>query len=160
MADLRLQRRGEELEGDREALEHIARALEGRVLPGPGSAAFPNASDPAEALALTPQSLKLLLEAMPAAIGILVRGVLVHVNTAFAYAFGYRSASELIEAGGLDAILADGAALIHQNGAERSAPIDALTRSRRRLKVAFALTPLDAERERQAVAPDRPDEPR
>ena len=31
MADLRPQRRIEELEGDREALEHIARALEGRV---------------------------------------------------------------------------------------------------------------------------------
>jgi len=145
MADLRLQRRGEVLEGDREALEHIARALEGRVLPGPGSAALPNASEPAEALALTPHSLKLLLEAVPAAIGILVRGGLVHVNNAFAYAFGYRSASELLEAGGLDAVLADGAALIHQNGAERSAPIDALTRSRRKLKVAFASTPLDAE---------------
>jgi signal transduction histidine kinase len=145
MADLRLQRRGQVLEGDREALEHIARALEGRVLPGPGSAAFSNASDPAEVLALTPQSLKLLLEAVPAAIGILVRGVLVHVNNAFAYAFGYRSASEFLEAGGLDAVLADGAALIHQNGAERRAPIDALTRSRRRLKVAFASTPLDAE---------------
>jgi signal transduction histidine kinase len=145
MADLRLQRRGEVLEGDREALEHIARALEGGVLPGPGSAALPNASEPAEALALTPHSLKLLLEAVPAAIGILVRGGLVHVNNAFAYAFGYRSASELLEAGGLDAVLADGAALIHQNGAKRSAPIDALTRSRRKLKVAFASTPLDAE---------------
>ncbi len=145
MADLRLRRRGEVLEGDREALEHIARALEGRVLPGPGSAAVPDASAPAEALALTPQSLKLLLEAVPAAIGILVRGELVHVNNAFAYAFGYRSASEFLEAGGLDAVLADRAALIHQNGTERSAPIDALTRSRRRLKVAFASTPLDAE---------------
>jgi signal transduction histidine kinase len=145
MADLRLQRRGEVLEGDREALEHIARALEGRVLPGPGSAAFPDASDPAAALALTPHSLKLLLEAVPAAIGILERGGLVHVNNAFAYAFGYRSASEFLEAGGLDAVLADGAAFIHQNGAERSPPIDALTRSRRRLKVAFASTPLDEE---------------
>jgi len=145
MADLRLRRRGEVLEGDREALEHIARALEGRVLPGPGSAALPDASDPAEALALTPQSLKLLLEAVPAAIGILTRGRLVHVNSAFAYAFGYRSASEFLEAGGLDAVLANGAALIQQDGAERSAPIDALTCSRRRLKVAFASTPLDAE---------------
>jgi signal transduction histidine kinase len=145
MADIRLQRRSEVLDGDREALEHIARALEGRVLPGPGSAALPDASEPSEALALTPHSLKLLLEAVPAAIGILVRGELVHVNNAFAYAFGYRSASEFFEAGGLDAVLADGAALIHQNGAERSAPIDALTRSRRKLKIAFASTPLDAE---------------
>src|SRR3990170_7747984 len=145
MADLRLQRRDEVLEGDREALEHIARALEGRVLPGPGAAARPGARDPAEALALTPQSLKLLLESVPAAIGILAEGGLVHVNNAFAYAFGYRSASEFLEAGGLDAVLADAAALIHQDGAERSAPIDALTRSRRRLKVAFASTPIDAE---------------
>jgi signal transduction histidine kinase len=145
MADIRLKRRGEVLEGDREALEHIARALEGRVLPEPGSAAFPDASDSAEALALTPHSLKLLLEAVPAAIGILAGGGLVHVNNAFAYAFGFRSAPEFLEAGGLAAVLADGAALIHQNGAERSPPIDALTRSRRRLKVAFASTPLDAE---------------
>ncbi len=143
MADIRLKRRGEVLEGDREALEHIARALEGRVLHEPGSAAIPDASDSAEALALTPHSLKLLLEAVPAAIGILAGGGLVHVNNAFAYAFGFRSASEFLEAGGLDAVLADSAALIHQNGAERSAPIHALTRSRRRLKVAFASIPLD-----------------
>ncbi len=37
MADLRPQRRIED--GDREALEHIARALEGRVLFGPGATA-------------------------------------------------------------------------------------------------------------------------
>ena len=145
MANIRLQMRGEVLEGDREALEHIARALEGRVLPGPGSAALSNERGLAEGLALTPQSLRLLLEAVPAAIGILSDGGLVHVNNAFAYAFGYRSASEFLDAGGLDAVLAGGAALIHQDGAERSAPIDALTRSRRRLKVAFVSTPLDAE---------------
>ena len=145
MADLRLQRRGKVLEGDREALEHIARALEGRVPPGPRGASLPGENDPAEALALTPQSLKLLLEAVPAAIGILADGALVHVNNAFAYAFGYRSASELLEAGGLNTILAEGTSLILEDGAERSAPIEALTRSRRRLKVAFASTPLDAE---------------
>jgi signal transduction histidine kinase len=140
----RLQTRGEGLEGDREALEHIARALE-RVLPLPGLAALPNERGPAEALALTPQSLRLLLEAVPAAIGILTEAGLVHVNSAFAYAFGYRSASDFLEAGGLDAVLAEGAALTQQDGAERGVPIDALTRSRRRLKVAFASTPLDAE---------------
>ena len=36
-------------------------------------------------------SLEVLLEAMPAAIGILAHGDLVHANAAFAYAFGYRS---------------------------------------------------------------------
>jgi len=145
MADLRLHRRIEELEGDREALEHIARALEGRVLQGPGAGAAPGAGDGAEALHLTPQSLKILLEAMPAALGILAESTLVHVNSAFAYAFGYRSASELIEAGGLDAILAEGIALSRHDGSERSASIDALTRSRRKLKVAFALIPLEGE---------------
>jgi signal transduction histidine kinase len=147
MADLRLQRRMEQLEGDREALEHIARALEGRVLPLPSE---PEISEPtvevAEELALAPQGIKLLLEVMPAAIALLTHGRLVHANSAFAYAFGYRSIAELIEAGGLEAILPQGAAaLASENGAERSEPVDALTRSRRRLKVAFASSMLDDE---------------
>jgi signal transduction histidine kinase len=146
MADLRLHRRIDQLEGDREALEHIARALEGRVLPGPGSSPADEGAGPLS-LQLTPQGLKVLLEAMPAAVGILAGSALVYVNAAFAYAFGYRSAAELIEAGGLDALLADGAALARLNGAERSAPVDALTRSRRKLRVAFAVVPLDPERD-------------
>ena len=143
MADLRLHRRIDQLDGDQEALEHIARALEGRVLPGPGSS--PDDENGTEPLHLTSQGLRVLLEAMPAAVGILAGNGLVHANTAFAYAFGYRSAAELIDAGGLDVLLTDGAALAQVNGAERSAPIDALTRSRRKLKVAFAVVPLDAE---------------
>jgi signal transduction histidine kinase len=143
MADLRLHRRINQLDGDQEALEHIARALEGRVLPGPGSS--PDDESDIEPLHLTSQGLKVLLEAMPAAVGILVGNGLVHANTAFAYAFGYRSAAELIDAGGLDVLLTDSVALAQVNGAERSAPIDALTRSRRKLKVAFAVVPLDAE---------------
>jgi signal transduction histidine kinase len=143
MADLRLHRRIDQLDGDQEALEHIARALEGRVLPGPGSS--PEGENGTKPLHLTPQGLKVLLEAMPAAVGILAGNGLVHANTAFAYAFGYRSAAELIDAGGLDVLLTDSAALAQVNGAERSAPIDALTRSRRKLRVAFAVVPLDAE---------------
>ncbi len=146
MADLRLHKRIDQLDGDREALEHIARALEGRVLPGAGSASAED-DDETQSLHLTGQGLKILLEAMPAAVGILDGGALVYVNTAFAYAFGYRSAAELIEAGGLDALLADGASLAQPNGAARSAPVDALTRSRRKLRVAFAVVPLDAERD-------------
>jgi len=146
MADLRLHKRIDQLDGDREALEHIARALEGRVLPGPGSSRA-DEGDETHSLHLTAQGLKVLLEAMPAAVGILAGGTLVYVNTAFAYAFGYRSASELIDAGGLDALLADGAALAQPNGAARSAPVDALTRSRRKLRVAFAVVPLDPERD-------------
>jgi len=88
--------------------------------------------------------LKILLEAMPAAVGILARGKLAYANAAFAYAFGYRSQSELLEAGGLDAILPGGSTAIHHEGdVARSAPVDALTRSRRRLRVAFALSLLD-----------------
>jgi signal transduction histidine kinase len=145
MADLRLHRRIDQLDGDREALEHIARALEGRVLPGSGSSPADEGGGTESLLHLTPQGLKVLLEAMPAAVGILAGSALVYVNSAFAYAFGYRSAAELIEAGGLDALLADGVALAQVNGAERSAPVDALTRSRRKLRVAFAVVALDPE---------------
>ncbi len=146
MADLRLQRRMEQLDGDREALEHIARALEGRVLPLPS--APDGAEPPAEetAPALDPRGLKLLLEAMPAALAILSQGRLIHANSAFAFAFGYRSPAELIEAGGLAAILTrEAAASMRANGNGRSELVDALTRSRRRLKIAFTSTALDCE---------------
>jgi signal transduction histidine kinase len=145
MADLRPQRRLDHVEGDREALEHIARALEGRVLPGPGAVALPEPHAEAAALTLDPASLKMLLEAMPAAIGILERDGMIYANSAFAFAFGYRSPVELLEAGGLRAILPNAAPLTQGNGLERSAPIEALTRSRRKLKVAFALTALDGD---------------
>lgn len=153
MADLRLQRRIED--GDREALEHIARALEGRVLLGPGakvpvpepSAATDDKPDdkaPNHSFSLAPESLKTLLEAMPAAVGFLQGGALVYLNSAFAYAFGYRSPSELLDAGGLAAILPGGAALLRsEDDAGRTGELDALTRSRRRLKVAFALSTID-----------------
>jgi signal transduction histidine kinase len=145
MADLRPQRRLDHVEGDREALEHIARALEGRVLPGPGAVALPEPQAEAAGLTFDPESLKTLLEAMPAAIGILERDGLIYANSAFAFAFGYRSPVELLEAGGLRAILPSGVPLTQGNGLERSAPIEALTRSRRKLQVAFALTALDGD---------------
>jgi signal transduction histidine kinase len=148
MADLRLQRRMEQLDGDREALEHIARALEGQLLPLPGGSEPPEQKIQAAEFELDPQGIKLLLEAMPAAIALSAHGRLVHANSAFAYAFGYRSLTELIAAGGLEAILPQGmAALTSETGAERSEPVDALTRSRRRLKVAFASSVLDREAE-------------
>jgi signal transduction histidine kinase len=129
------------VDGDREALEHIARALDGHVVPGPS---IPPAEDVA-ALALDTASLKTLLEAMPAAIAILGRDGLVYANSAFAYAFGYHSSSELTAAGGLQAILPNGVSLAQDNGVGRSAPLEALSRSRRKLKIAFALKSLDAE---------------
>ena len=148
MADLRQQRRIEQLDGDREALEHIARALEGRVLPlAAGAAAVPQeVTSSLEAHTLTPHSVRLLLEAMPAAIAVLAGRRLIDANAAFSYAFGYRSLTDLINAGGLEAILPQGfASLVSDTGAGRSAPVDALTRSRRKLKVAFAMSVLDDE---------------
>ena len=59
MADLRVNRRIEEPSGDREALEHIARALEGRASPRPVKGVSPMQRGPE--LALTPQSLNILL---------------------------------------------------------------------------------------------------
>ncbi len=146
MADLRLQRRMEQFDSDREALEHIARALEGRVLDLP-SAAGKGDSAPGETLPpLDSRGLTCLLEAMPAALAILSQGRIVQTNSAFAFAFGYRSPAELIEAGGLAAILTrEAAASVRATGEGRSELLDALTRSRRRLKVAFASTVLDAD---------------
>ncbi|WP_108681132.1 HAMP domain-containing sensor histidine kinase [Methyloceanibacter sp. wino2] len=162
MTDLRLQNRiGQD---DREALEHIARALEGRVLSGPasvgepanvngetanGSLAAPAATDGSadEQLStpqLDPAGVEALIEAMPAAIGILKGDALNSLNSAFAYAFGYRSPAELIEAGGLDAILPGGLAELRGHPPrEPIGGIAAVSRSRRRLSVTFLLSPLD-----------------
>jgi signal transduction histidine kinase len=165
MTDLRLQNPiGQD---DREALEHIARALEGRVLSGPAAVGAPanvnddtssaSPSSPTEAASegadepggipqLNPAGVETLIEAMPAAIGILKGDTLNTVNSAFAYAFGYRSPTELIEAGGLDAILPGGLAdLAGRPLREPIRGIAALSRSRRRLSVTFILTPLDGD---------------
>lgn len=162
MTDLRLQNRiGQD---DREALEHIARALEGRVLSGPASVGEPanvngenvggslpvppandaRADEPEGTPQLDPAGVAALIEAMPAAIGILKGDALNSLNSAFAYAFGYRSPAELIEAGGLDAILPGGVAdLRGHKPYEPASGIAAVSRSRRRLSVTFMLTPLD-----------------
>jgi signal transduction histidine kinase len=139
MPGLKLNKRAEEPDPDREALEHIARALETRRFqrPDDGEGEAPEFFLPA-------QSLKALLEGVPVAVAILTRGAIAEANSAFANAFGYPSAAELIEAGGLGAILGDGK-LPDEAGAEPS--LEALTRSRRRVKVAFSLSVLDAERQ-------------
>jgi signal transduction histidine kinase len=136
-----------EVQADREALEHIARAVQGRVLRGPGSLS-PAGALGLETLALSRASLEALLEAMPAAIGILAHGDLIHANAAFAYAFGYRSYEELQAAGGLDAVVPGGKSLLRAEPdarRERTIAVDALTRGRRRLKVSFEVRPLGAE---------------
>ena len=128
-----------DIHADREALEHIARAVQGRVLRGPGSLS-PAGALGLETLSLSRASIEAMLEAMPAAIGILAHGDLVHANAAFAYAFGYRSFDELAAAGGLEAIVPGGVTLLNanaNNGRERTVAVEALTRGRRRLKISF-----------------------
>src|SRR6476619_4102633 len=128
-----------DMHADREALEHIARAVQGRVLRGPGSLS-PAGALGLETLSLSRASIEALLEAMPAAIGILAHDDLVHANAAFAYAFGYRSFDELAAAGGLEAIVPGGVTLLNandNNGRERTVAVEALTRGRRRLKISF-----------------------
>jgi signal transduction histidine kinase len=139
MPDLKLNKRADEPDPDREALEHIARALERRRFQRPD-----DGEGEAPGFFLPPQSLKALLEGVPVAVAILTRGALAEANSAFANAFGYPSAAELIQAGGLGAILGEGK-LPDEAGVERS--LEALTRSRRRVKVAFSLSVLDAERQ-------------
>ena len=138
-----------DMHADREALEHIARAVQGRVLRGPASLS-PAGALGLETLSLSRASIEALLEAMPAAIGILAHGDLVHANAAFAYAFGYRSFDELGAAGGLEAIIPGGVALLNasaQNGRERTVAVEALTRGRRRLKIRFDVKSLAGELE-------------
>jgi signal transduction histidine kinase len=137
-------RRVQEPQSDREALEHIARAVQGRVLRGPGTLT-PAGALGLETLSLSRASIEALLEAMPAAIGILANGDLVHANAAFAYAFGHRSYDELCGAGGLDAVVPGGSALLQTTPdamQERVVAVEALTRGRRRLKVRFEVRPL------------------
>jgi signal transduction histidine kinase len=138
-----------EVQADREALEHIARAVQGRVLRGPGTLS-PAGALGLETLSLSRASIEALLEAMPAAIGILTHGDLVHANAAFAYAFGYRSFDELASAGGLEAIVPGGVSLLNEgaaNGSARTVAVEALTRGRRRLKISFEMKSLSGELE-------------
>ena len=152
MAEPANKKRIAEFPEDREALEHIARALKGRVLRGPELVTADEAASGLEAMSLGGEELKALLDIMPAAIAILTNGQIVHANTAFAYAFGYRSSDELKEAGGLDAILpGSGTVLANVAGTGRSEPIDTLTRSRRRVKAVFSLSALGSEQSAQLL---------
>ena len=145
-------RRIAEVPEDREALEHIARALKGRVLRPPELVAANEPGSEMDALVLGAAGLKSLLETMPAAIAVLSDGALVYANTAFAYAFGYRSCEELKDAGGLEAVLPGSAQTLKALPAGgRSDPLDALTRSRRRLKVRVGMATIDADQDLQTL---------
>jgi signal transduction histidine kinase len=146
MANAQQPRRIKEVQADREALEHIARMLEGRVLRGPGLPSSSEGNGGLDELILSRTNISLLLEAMPAAIGILSGSELVHANSAFAYAFGYRSFAELRGAGGLDAIVPGRPSLLALAAeAGRSVPVDTLTRGRRRFKASFDMSRLDGD---------------
>ena len=149
MVDLIQPRPKGDIQADREALEHIARAVRGRVVRGSGSLSQAGALG-FETLALSRASIEALLEAMPAAIGIFTHGDLVHANAAFAYAFGYRSFDELAAAGGLEAIVPGGMPLLNAGAhlsRDRTVRADALTRGRRRLKISFEVRSLSGELE-------------
>ena len=149
MLDLIQPRPKGDIQADREALEHIARAVRGRVVRGSGSLSQAGALG-FETLALSRASIEALLEAMPAAIGIFTHGDLVHANAAFAYAFGYRSFDELAAAGGLEAIVPGGMPLLNAGAhlsRDRTVRADALTRGRRRLKISFEVRSLSGELE-------------
>jgi signal transduction histidine kinase len=146
MADPIQLRPKSDLQSDREALEHIARAVQGRVLRGPSLS--PAGALGLDTLSLGRASIEALLEAMPAAIGILAHGELVHANAAFAYAFGYRSFDELAIGGGLEAIVPGGISLLNAGAPtsrERTIALDALTRGRRRLKISLEVKSLAGE---------------
>ena len=152
MAEAIHPRRIAEVPEDREALEHIARALKGRVLRPPELVAANEPGSEMDALVLGAAGLKSLLETMPAAIAVLSDGALVYANTAFAYAFGYRSCEELKDAGGLEAVLPGSAQTLKALPAGgRSDPLDALTRSRRRLKVRVGMATIDADQDLQTL---------
>jgi signal transduction histidine kinase len=125
---------------DREALEHIARAL---------AKPHDDADLPrkAKALILDEKTVASLLNALPAALGILCGGRLEHGNPAFANAFGYRSFEELSGAGGLAAIVPGGLAkaeTVMTAGRRPSShlKVDATTRGKRQIKVNFEISPL------------------
>ena len=152
MAEAINPRRIAEVPEDREALEHIARALKGRVLRPPELVAANEPGSELDAIVFGAAALKSLLEAMPAAIAVLSDGTLVYANAAFAYAFGYRSCEELKVAGGLEAVLPGGTQILKALPAGgRSDPLDALTRSRRRLKVRVGIAMIDADQDLQTL---------
>ncbi len=97
-------------------------------------------------------NLALLLETVPAAMGLIRGEQLVLANAAFANAFGYRSFAELAQAGGLAAIIPEGLAqaetVMSTGRAGRThLRTSALTRGARAIKVNFELVPLKTESE-------------
>ena len=114
---------------DREALREIARLIAERHddVSLPASDAGPDqrgadrsAEERFSAVnRQTPEdtALRLLLDAVPAAIAVCVRNQLQYANAAFALAFGYRSVDDLMAAGGLDRIFGKSASKLFEASA-------------------------------------------
>ena len=160
MADRRQQRRIEQLDGDREALEHIARAVAGPRAARPGS--LPRCPSGAlSASKLLPSAApasKLLLEAMPAAIGILAGGgssmpmppsLMPSATARYEELRGRRARRHPAEGFACWRETGDGAD-------RRRRCADARPR---RLKVSFEVRALGDEARHQAAPPGRPEEP-
>lgn len=102
-----LHHQSEELDEDRKALAHIAQALSETVAASkPAARQLQEGDVPGPALDST--TVITLIDALPSAIALVGDSELLHANAAFANAFGYRRFAELLEAGGLDAILPGG----------------------------------------------------
>jgi len=101
-----LHQQSEELEEDRKALAHIAEALSRTAASRP--AASKRTESDVAGTALDSRTVITLIDALPSAIALIGEGELLHANAAFANAFGYRRFDEMLEAGGLHAILPSG----------------------------------------------------
>ncbi|XSG80936.1 MAG: sensor histidine kinase [Methyloligella sp. ZOD6] len=144
-----LQQQSDELDEDRKALEHIARALS---QPAEASATETEQRQEGDMLAgaLESGTLAALIDALPTAIALMEDGELLHGNAAFANAFGYRHFGELRKAGGLETILPAGlenaeTILTSADETVSQMRVNAMTSGRRQLKVVFERTSLQAE---------------
>jgi signal transduction histidine kinase len=97
-----------------------------------------------------------LLEALPAGLAVCENAHLVKANSAFALAFGYRTAQELEEAGGLNAVFpSESKALAKHLGKKsgetaKAIELKARSRSGREFRVPIAVHPIVAEGEEKA----------
>ncbi|MGI9384665.1 MAG: ATP-binding protein [Methyloligellaceae bacterium] len=152
---------------DREALAAIARKIAqskkpGRAASEPGNGAETAAADGevAEAVsslepavtgehAITPETAAGLLEVLPGGVAVCADERLVQCNDAFALAFGYRAATELVSAGGLAVIFPDlgehplaELGDLTQDTEPRVITLHGCSRSGRRFRIPVATQPL------------------
>ena len=150
---------------DREALAAIARKIAQSKTaasePGNGIATAMDGDAPADGetglaplpasdLVVDPEAVAGLLEILPGGVALCAAGRLVRCNAAFALAFGYGSAAELMEAGGLGAVLPDfdprsdaDPEAPAENGGRRALTLEGRSRSGRRFRIPAARQALE-----------------